>query len=76
MQITDRAGIGHWEAYQQGQKEKLSCFPPSTELSARGPLGGPGETRVQDGEHMYTNGGFMSMYGKTNTILQSKNINK
>ena len=26
---------------------------------------------VQDGEHMYTRGGFMLMYGKTNTILQS-----
>ena len=25
--------------------------------------------RVQDGEHMYTCGGFMSMYGKTKTIL-------
>ena len=25
--------------------------------------------RVQDGEHMYTRGGFMSIYGKTNTIL-------
>ena len=24
---------------------------------------------VQDGEHMYTHGGSMSMYGKTNTIL-------
>ena len=24
---------------------------------------------AQDGEHMYTHGGFMSMYGKTNTIL-------
>ena len=24
---------------------------------------------VQDGEHMYTRGGFMSMYCKTNTIL-------
>ena len=24
---------------------------------------------VQDGEHMYTHGGFMSMYGKTNKIL-------
>ena len=28
-----------------------------------------GGRRVQDGEHMYTNGGFMSMYDKTNTIL-------
>ena len=24
---------------------------------------------VQDGEHMYTRGGFMSIYGKTKTIL-------
>ena len=24
---------------------------------------------LQDGEHMYTHGGFKSMYGKTNTIL-------
>ena len=24
---------------------------------------------VQDGEHMYTCGGFMSVYGKTNIIL-------
>ena len=28
-----------------------------------------GRRGVQDGEHMYTRGGFMSMYGKTNTIL-------
>ena len=26
---------------------------------------------VQDWEHMYTHGGFMLMYGKTNTILSS-----
>ena len=24
---------------------------------------------VQDGKHMYTHGGFKSIYGKTNTIL-------
>ena len=31
---------------------------------------GEGDGRgVQDGEHMYTHGGFKSMYGKTNTIL-------
>ena len=24
---------------------------------------------VQDGEHLYTQGGFKSMYGKTNTML-------
>ena len=28
-----------------------------------------GRRELQDGEHMYTHGGFMSMYGKTNTIL-------
>ena len=32
--------------------------------------GGEGGGRgVQYGEHMYTRGGFMSMYGKTNTLL-------
>ena len=36
------------------------------------PEGGCGEgggRRVQDGEHGYTGGGFISMFGKTNTIL-------
>ena len=28
-----------------------------------------GGRRVQDGGHVYTSGGFMLMYGKTNTIL-------
>ena len=28
-----------------------------------------GGREVQDGEHMYTCGGFMSVYGKTTTIL-------
>ena len=31
--------------------------------------GDGGGRGVQDGEHMYTHGGFKSMYGKTNTIL-------
>ena len=31
---------------------------------------GEGNRRgIQDGEHVYTHGGFMLMYGKTNTIL-------
>ena len=36
------------------------------------PEGGYGEgggRRLQDGEHMYTCGGFISIFGKTNTIL-------
>ena len=28
-----------------------------------------GGRRVQDGEHMYTCGGFIWMFGKTNTIM-------
>ena len=35
-----------------------------------------GERRVQDGEHVYTCGGFMLIYGKTNTILYSSAIKK
>ena len=31
-----------------------------------------GGSGVQDGEHVYTCGGCMLMYGKTNTILSSK----
>ena len=32
-------------------------------------FGEGGGRRVQDGEHMYTCGGFISIFGKTNTIL-------
>ena len=45
-------------------------------MLAAGALGRPegwygegGGRRVQDGEHVYTCGGFMLMYGETNTIL-------
>ena len=31
--------------------------------------GEEGGRGVQDGEHVYTRGGFMLMYGKTNTVL-------
>ena len=31
---------------------------------------------VQEWELMYTHGGFMLMYGKTNTVLQSKKIKR
>ena len=43
-----------WKTQQWPQDRKRSVFIP---------------IRVQDGEHMYTCGGFMSTYGKTNTIL-------
>ena len=31
-----------------------------------------GGRRVQDGEHIYTCGGFISIFGKTNTICKVK----
>ena len=34
-----------------------------------GRYGEGGGRGIQDWEHMYTHGGFMLMYGKTNTIL-------
>ena len=36
---------------------------------AEGWYGEGGVNGVQDWEHMYTHGGFMLMYGKTNTIF-------
>ena len=36
---------------------------------SEGWYGEGGGRRVQDGEHMYTCGGFMLIYGKSNTIL-------
>ena len=41
-------------------------------LKKKNPEGWFGEgvgSRFQDGEHVYTCGGFMLIYGKTNTIL-------
>ena len=35
----------------------------------RGKVGEGGGRRVQDGEHRYICGGFISIFGKTNTIL-------
>ena len=35
----------------------------------RGMVQGGRREGVQDGEHVYTPGGFMLMYGKTNRIL-------
>ena len=39
------------------------------QASPEGWYGEGGGRGLQDGEHMYTRGGFMLMYGKTNTIF-------
>ena len=41
----------------------------SSESRPRGMVQGGRREGDQDGEHMYTCGGFTLMYGKTNTIL-------
>ena len=40
-----------------------------TGMTQRDGMGREVGGEVQDGEHMYACGGFISMYGKTNTIL-------
>ena len=40
-----------------------------TGMTQRDGMGRGGGMGVQDGEHMYTHGGFKSMYGKTNIML-------
>jgi len=55
MKDTGCLGLVHWDDSEGWHGE-----------------GGRGEgdgRRVQDGEHVYTCGGFMLIYGKTNTIL-------
>ena len=40
-----------------------------TGMTQRDRIGKGGGRGVQDGENVYNRGGFMLMYGKTNTIL-------
>ena len=47
-------------------QDSLGWYTGMTQRDGTGREVGGG---VQDGEHMYTHGGFMSMYGKTNTTL-------
>ena len=47
----------------------LDAWSWCNEMTQRDGKGREEGRGVQDGEHMYTRGGFMSMYGKTNTIL-------
>ena len=54
------------------EMNRQSRFNALYRMLRAGALGWDGEgggRGVQDGEHMYTRGGLMSMYGKTNTIL-------
>ena len=56
------------------EMSRQSRFDAQYWMLGAGALGPPrrmvwGGSRVQDGEHMYTCGRFISMFGKMNTIL-------
>ena len=56
------------------KRKSLTRFDARYWMLGAGALGPPrgvvwGGWRVQDGEHMYTCGGFILIFGKTNTIM-------
>ena len=52
-----------------GSMNDIGCLRLVHWDDSEGWYGERGGRRVQDGEHIYTYGGFMLIYGKTNTIL-------
>ena len=52
-----------------GSMHDIGCLGLVHRDDPGGRYGEGGGRGVQDGEHMHTCGRFMSMYGKTNTIL-------
>ena len=55
-----------WTGWISLQSKGLSRVFSKITVQKHGEGGG---REVQDGEHVYTSGGCMLMYGKTNTIL-------
>ena len=51
------------------EKQKLREFSITKSALQQGWNGEGGGRRVQDGEHMYTCGGFILIFGKTNTVM-------
>ena len=47
----------------------LDAWGWCTEMTLRDGMGSEVGGGVQDWEHVYTRGGFMLIYGKTNTVL-------
>ena len=60
----------HFEnSFSPGSMHDTGCLGLVHWDDPEGGYGEGGERRVQDGEHRYTCGGFISIFGKTNTIL-------
>ena len=53
-----------------GSMHNTGCLGPGHWNYAEGWYGEGGGRRVQDGGHMYTCGGFILIFGKTNTICK------
>ena len=52
-----------------GSRRETGCPGPVQWDDPEGWYGEGGGRGIQDGEHMYTHGGFKSIYSKTNTIF-------
>ena len=52
-----------------GSMQDIGCLGLVPWDDPEGGYGERGGRRVQDGEHRYTCGGFISIFGKSNTIL-------
>ena len=52
-----------------GSMHDTGCLRLVHRDDPKGRYGEGGRRRVQDGEHVYACGGFISIYGRTNTIL-------
>ena len=78
MVKQDRARIniilGISENASQGSMHDTGCLGLVHWDDPEGWYGEGGGRRVQDGEHMYTCGGFILMFGRTDTIVWSLKI--
>ena len=54
----------------RGSMHDTGCLGLVRGDDPEGWYGEGGGRRVQDGEHMYTCGGFVLMFGKTNTVFE------
>ena len=59
----------HYDKRKRGDHLHIYVFDKKSVLYPYHGYGEGGGRRVQDGEHMYTCGGFILIFGKTNTIM-------
>ena len=60
---------GRGQVASPGSKHDTGCLGLVDWDEPEGCIGEGGGRRVQDGEHMYTCGGFILIFGKTNTVM-------